>query len=110
MVPAASLKNAGRIEKFDSMKRVAKKDNPAEYEALAREAKERNKLAERHTQFRDETGNLISKEEFVALPKYKRDKVKVFIWKSRPNNPQASKAGTGYATGCFNCGEPHEMK
>ena len=110
MIPAASLKNAGRIEKFEKMKRVPKKDNPAEYEALAREAKERNKQAEQQTQFRDETGNLISREEFVALPKYKRDRVRVFIWESRPNNPAASKAGTGYLTGCFNCEGPHEMK
>ena len=62
MVPAASIQNAGKFGKFETMKRVAKKDNPAEYEALAREARERGKFSDK-SQFRDEDGTLLSQEE-----------------------------------------------
>jgi len=109
MVPAASIQNAGKFGKFETMKRVAKKDNPAEYEALAREARERGKFSDK-TQFRDEYGTLLSQEEYVALPKFRRDKVRVFISEDRLNKPQNSKAGAGFLSGCYGCGGRHEIK
>lgn len=108
MVAAASVQNGGRIAKYEVMRRVAKKDNPAEYEALAREAKEKGESEK--TQFRDEDGSLLTRQEYVALPKHRRDKVRVFIWEDRPNKPQDSKLGTGFLSGCFGCGGPHEIK
>ena len=109
MVPAASIQNAGKFGKFETMKRVAKKDNPAEYEALAREARERGKFSDK-SQFRDEDGTLLSQEEYVALPKFRRDKVRVFIWEDRLNKPQNFKAGAGFLSGCYGCGGRHEIK